>query len=220
MRRRGVRVGFIGLASARLPDLFEEVRRFHRRRGTGIRAAPDDAGRVAGRHRRQSGRRRPGRADLPAVGSAAPAAAPVPRPVGGPARRRVASGARQPKLPEFYTYCPHRIQAAYRTRSIGNILDELSYLADTNGPVHVVFRDPLFTQDRDRVLALCDGVSSLALAAACAYAGVRPLTFSLLNVAASAVWAVGLLVVVAWIGPGTSRRSASRAGGARSRRRC
>ncbi len=41
----------------------------------------------------------------------------------------------------------------------------------------------------------------IALAAACAYAGVSPLRFSLLNVAASAVWAVGLLMVVAWAGP-------------------
>lgn len=31
--------------------------------------------------------------------------------------------------------------------------------------------------------------------------GVSPLRFSLLNVAASAVWAVGLLMVVAWAGP-------------------
>ena len=41
----------------------------------------------------------------------------------------------------------------------------------------------------------------IALAAACAYAGVSPLKFSVLNVAASAVWAVGLLIVVAWVGP-------------------
>ena len=59
--------------------------------------------------------------------------------------------------PEFCTYCPHRIQASYRTRSVGNILDELQYLQDTRGPVHVVFRDPLFTQDRERVLASATG---------------------------------------------------------------
>src|SRR5262249_26459581 len=65
--------------------------------------------------------------------------------------------------PEFCTYCPHRILSTYRSRSVGNILDELSYLQDRRGPVHVVFRDPLFTQDRDRVLALCDGILSRQL---------------------------------------------------------
>ena len=51
----------------------------------------------------------------------------------------------------------------YRTRSVGNILDELSYLSDTRGPVHVVFRDPLFSQERDRVLELCEGILSRGL---------------------------------------------------------
>jgi len=46
---------------------------------------------------------------------------------------------------------------------VTNILDELSYLEDTRGPLHVVFRDPLFTQDRDRVLELCDGIRSRRL---------------------------------------------------------
>jgi membrane protein DedA with SNARE-associated domain len=41
----------------------------------------------------------------------------------------------------------------------------------------------------------------IALAAACAYAGVRPLKFSLLNGLASLVWAVSLMTLVAWVGP-------------------
>ncbi len=41
----------------------------------------------------------------------------------------------------------------------------------------------------------------IALAAACAYAGVAPLRFSILNLAASAVWSVSLLTLVAWVGP-------------------
>ena len=41
----------------------------------------------------------------------------------------------------------------------------------------------------------------IALAAACAYAGVGRLRFSLLNLVASAAWAVGLLALVAWVGP-------------------
>jgi membrane-associated protein len=41
----------------------------------------------------------------------------------------------------------------------------------------------------------------IALAAACAYAGVSPMLYSALNCAASVVWAASLLVLVAWIGP-------------------
>jgi magnesium-protoporphyrin IX monomethyl ester (oxidative) cyclase len=65
--------------------------------------------------------------------------------------------------PEFCTYCPHRIQSTYRARSVGNILDELQYLQESRGRLHIVFRDPLFTQDRERVLALCDGIRSRAI---------------------------------------------------------
>ena len=44
-----------------------------------------------------------------------------------------AGGRRLPVLasrgcPEFCTYCPHRILAGYRARSVGNIVDELERL--------------------------------------------------------------------------------------------
>jgi radical SAM superfamily enzyme YgiQ (UPF0313 family) len=65
--------------------------------------------------------------------------------------------------PEFCTYCPHRIQAGYRSRSVRSILDELAFLNETRGPLHIVFRDPLFSQDRDRILELCDGILQRAL---------------------------------------------------------
>jgi membrane protein DedA with SNARE-associated domain len=41
----------------------------------------------------------------------------------------------------------------------------------------------------------------IALAAACAYAGVGRLRFSVLSIVASLAWAAGLLVLVAWVGP-------------------
>src|SRR6185503_337556 len=53
--------------------------------------------------------------------------------------------------------------APYRTRSVAGILDELSHLQETRGPVHVVFRDPLFSQERKRTLELCDGIRSRQL---------------------------------------------------------
>jgi membrane protein DedA with SNARE-associated domain len=41
----------------------------------------------------------------------------------------------------------------------------------------------------------------IALAAACAYAGVSALRFTILNLVSAVFWAVGLLVIVAWLGP-------------------
>jgi membrane protein DedA with SNARE-associated domain len=41
----------------------------------------------------------------------------------------------------------------------------------------------------------------IALAAACAYAGVPPATFSVVNAVASVVWAIVVLALVAWAGP-------------------
>jgi membrane protein DedA with SNARE-associated domain len=41
----------------------------------------------------------------------------------------------------------------------------------------------------------------VALAAACACVDVPPLRFSVLNAATAVIWAVALLVVVAWAGP-------------------
>jgi membrane protein DedA with SNARE-associated domain len=41
----------------------------------------------------------------------------------------------------------------------------------------------------------------IAIAAACAYGGVPPLQFSLLNLAAALVWATALLAVVSHVGP-------------------
>jgi radical SAM superfamily enzyme YgiQ (UPF0313 family) len=46
---------------------------------------------------------------------------------------------------------------------VENILDELSYLEAGRGPLHIVFRDPLFSQERDRVLELCEGIRSRGL---------------------------------------------------------
>lgn len=46
----------------------------------------------------------------------------------------------------------------------------------------------------------------VALAAACAYVEMPPLKFSLLNGVTALVWAVALLVLVAWVGPASLAR--------------
>jgi anaerobic magnesium-protoporphyrin IX monomethyl ester cyclase len=163
MRRRGVRVGFVGLAADKLPALFEPAADFI------IKGEPEAALLRLVRGEPLSGViESPPIEDLdtlpfprwePLTGTERRLRVPFAgRPVGGALPVLASRG-----CPEFCTYCPHRIQASYRSRSVGNILDELSYLADTRGSLHVVFRDPLFSQSRDRVLALCDGMLSRGL---------------------------------------------------------
>ncbi len=158
MRARGARVGFIGLAAQMLPRLFEQDADFL------IEGEPESA-----IMRLAAGEPLSGIVPSPALDDLDALPFPLWDPL-VPARRRLRIpfagrpvGGALPVLasrgcPEFCTYCPHRIQAGYRARSVGNILEELSFLEDTRGPLHIVFRDPLFSQDRDRVLDLCDGI--------------------------------------------------------------
>ena len=60
--------------------------------------------------------------------------------------------------PEHCTYCPHRITASYRARSVSNVVDELAELCGKHERVHVVIRDPLFTLDRDRCFLIAEEI--------------------------------------------------------------
>jgi radical SAM superfamily enzyme YgiQ (UPF0313 family) len=80
------------------------------------------------------------------------------RPVGGGYPLLASRG-----CPEFCTYCPHRILAGYRARSIANIVDEIERLCDQVSRPYVIFRDPLFTEQRDRVVQLCDEIQRRGL---------------------------------------------------------
>jgi radical SAM superfamily enzyme YgiQ (UPF0313 family) len=163
MRTRGVRVGFVGLTAEKLPELFDGAADFI------VKGEPE-----AALSRLMNGEPLSGIVESPAlecldalpfprwdalIGTQRRVSVPFAgRPMGGSLPVLASRG-----CPEFCTYCPHRIQASYRSRSVDNILDELSYLADTRGRLHVVFRDPLFTQERERVVALCDGMLSRGL---------------------------------------------------------
>ena len=163
MRARGTRVGFVGLAASKLPQLFERSADFV------IAGEPEAALiRLFQGETLQGLVQSPEIADLDSLPFPSwdlmaddrrrfrlPLAA---RPTGG-SFPLLASRS----CPEFCTYCPHRILSAYRARSVGNILDELEYLSASVYRPYVVFRDPLFTEDRDRVLALCDGIASRGL---------------------------------------------------------
>jgi len=80
------------------------------------------------------------------------------RPVGGGFPLLASRG-----CPEFCTYCPHRILAGYRARSISNIVDEIERLCDQVRRPYVIFRDPLFSEQRDRCIELCDEIEARGL---------------------------------------------------------
>jgi len=163
MRATGVRVGFIGLTAQKLPHLFEHASDFI------VSGEPE-----AALTRLFAGEALSGTVPSPQIDDLD--ALPFPqwdpllpqqrgwripfagRPYGGSLPVLASRG-----CPEFCTYCPHRIQAGYRSRSVTSVVEELAYLQDQRGPAHIVFRDPLFTQQRDRVMELCDGIRSRQL---------------------------------------------------------
>ncbi|HKB12688.1 MAG TPA: radical SAM protein [Vicinamibacterales bacterium] len=159
MRARGVKVGFVGITASKMPQLFRDHCDFI------LNGEPE-----AGVMRLAQGEVPSGLAiseqidDLDSL--------PFPRwdlvtedrgrkfgikwssrPVGGGYPLLASRG-----CPEFCTYCPHRILAGYRARSIQNIVDEIERLSDQVPHPYVIFRDPLFTEQRERVVQLCDEI--------------------------------------------------------------
>jgi anaerobic magnesium-protoporphyrin IX monomethyl ester cyclase len=165
MRARGVKVGFVGITASKLPELFEAHADFI------VNGEPEAA--VA---RLAAGSVPAGVIESEAIADLD--SLPFPRwdlvtddrrrqlgirwssrPVGGGFPLLASRG-----CPEFCTYCPHRILAGHRMRSVGNIVDEIERLCDLVRRPYVIFRDPLFTDRRERVLELCDEIVARRLA--------------------------------------------------------
>jgi radical SAM superfamily enzyme YgiQ (UPF0313 family) len=164
MRARGVKVGFVGITASKMPELFADHADFI------LNGEPE------------TGVMRIANGEIPSgMTLSEPVenldSLPFPRwdlvsedrkrrfgmkwssrPVGGGYPLLASRG-----CPEFCTYCPHRILAGYRVRSIANIVDEIEQLCDRRPRPYVIFRDPLFTEDRERVLELCDSIRSRSL---------------------------------------------------------
>ena len=164
MRARGVKVGFIGIAASKMPELFKSHCDFI------FNGEPETAVMRLAKGELPSGEvmSEPIN-DLDSL--------PFPRwdlvtedrgfragikwsarPVGGGYPLLASRG-----CPEFCTYCPHRILAGYRARSIANIADELERLCDQHRRPYIIFRDPLFSEQRDRCLELCDEIAARGL---------------------------------------------------------
>jgi radical SAM superfamily enzyme YgiQ (UPF0313 family) len=60
--------------------------------------------------------------------------------------------------PEFCTYCPHRITAPYRARSAENVVAEMEDIYKRHGETYFIFRDPLFTEERERAFKIAEGI--------------------------------------------------------------
>src|SRR5712692_2764134 len=164
MRAKGVKVGFIGITASKMPELFVDHCDFI------LNGEPE-----AGVMRLAQGEIPQGtvvseqindldslpfpRRDLVTEGRGKKLGIQwSSRPVGGGYPLLASRG-----CPEFCTYCPHRILAGYRVRSVASIVDEMERLCDQVRCPYVIFRDPLFTEQRDRVLALCDEIRSRGL---------------------------------------------------------
>ena len=162
-RQRGIWTGFVGLAVSKMPELFRQHADFL------VIGEPESAIRWLARGDALAGTcESEPVADLDALpfprwdySHAARRQLTVPfagRPYGGAVPLLASRG-----CPEFCTYCPHRILAGYRARSVGNIVDELALLCERVERPYVIFRDPLFTVDRDRALALVDAIRTRGL---------------------------------------------------------
>ena len=161
-RARGTRVGFVGLTASKLPELFEPHADFL------IQGEPEEAvtrlargetlsGRVASRELAHLDALPFPRWDLLGVTGRRAFSSLWTRPLGG--LPLLASRG----CPEFCTYCPHRILASYRSRSVKSVVDELAYLCGLVPQPFVIFRDPLFSEDRERCLALADEILARGL---------------------------------------------------------
>jgi radical SAM superfamily enzyme YgiQ (UPF0313 family) len=159
-RAKGIHTGFVGITASKLPELFRDhadfvilgepesaVQRLARGevlKGDCVSEAINDLDTLPfPRWHMQHTEKR--RFTVPFAG----------RPYGGGVPLLASRG-----CPEFCTYCPHRILAGHRERSVGNILEELDVLTQTFRRPYVIFRDPLFTVNRDRAMELADGIRS------------------------------------------------------------
>ena len=164
MRAKGVKVGFIGITASKMPELFVDHCDFI------LNGEPE-----AGVMRLAQGIIPSGITVSEAINDLD--SLPFPRwdlvtedrsrkfgikwssrPVGGGFPLLASRG-----CPEFCTYCPHRILAGYRARSISNIVDEIERLCDQVTEPYVIFRGPLFSEQRDRCIELCDEIERRGL---------------------------------------------------------
>ncbi|MDX6713302.1 MAG: anaerobic magnesium-protoporphyrin monomethyl ester cyclase [Blastocatellia bacterium] len=161
-RARGMKVGFFGMPATHLPEVFDGVGDFI------IVGEPEAAAiRIA------AGEDPKGIVPSPAIENLN--SVPFPRwdllkvrRYGHANRTRIGLVRAVPMLtsrscPEHCTYCPHRITANFRARSVENVVEEMKELCRLYPGIHLVIRDPLFTLNRDRCFRIAERIQSLGL---------------------------------------------------------
>ncbi|MBI4596901.1 MAG: radical SAM protein [Candidatus Omnitrophica bacterium] len=56
------------------------------------------------------------------------------------------------------SYCPYPVFYEWNKRSASSVLQEIAFLVERYGIRGLLFRDPLFTADRKRIVAICEGI--------------------------------------------------------------
>jgi anaerobic magnesium-protoporphyrin IX monomethyl ester cyclase len=156
-RARGVRVGFFGTPATHLPELFEQSGDFI------IKGEPEGAAlRLAAGEDVRGVVKSDAIEDLDSL--------PFPRWDLVKARRfgyathrgagltRAVPMYTSRSCPEHCTYCPHRITASYRARSVESVIAEMAELCALYPNVHIKIRDPLFTLDRERCFRISEAI--------------------------------------------------------------
>jgi radical SAM superfamily enzyme YgiQ (UPF0313 family) len=162
VQKRGTKVGFVGTAATHLPELFERFGDFI------ISGEPEaSAMRIA------VGEDPKGIIKSLAVDDLDSLPFPrwdivKPRGFGYTNRKTFGLTRAVPMLtsrscPEKCIYCPHRITAGFRARSVESVVDEMAELTTLYKRLHVVIRDPLYTLDRDRCLLISRGIRARGL---------------------------------------------------------
>src|SRR5947209_4858570 len=161
-RARGTRVGFFGAPATHLPELFEGFGDFT------IKGEPEAAALRLAR-----GETFDGPVLSPAIDDLDSLPFPrwdlvKPKRFGHASHKGTGLTRAVPMLtsrscPEHCTYCPHRITAGFRARSVANVVAELEESLRLHKNLHVKIRDPLFTLDRERCMAIAEGIRSRGL---------------------------------------------------------
>jgi radical SAM superfamily enzyme YgiQ (UPF0313 family) len=160
-RRFGMRVGFFGAVATHMPELLQDDADFL------IKGEPEQAAmRIAAGEVPEGIMASPAIDDLDSL--------PFPAwHLFNPGRHAVGRSMRASRhcfpvlssrsCPEHCTYCPHRITAPYRARSAENVVAEIEQICKKYGQVYLIFRDPLFTEERDRAISIAEGILSKKL---------------------------------------------------------
>ena len=161
-RKRGMTVGFFGTPATHVPELFTDAGDFL------IRGEPEAAAiKIAGGDDCSGIVESPALNDLDSL--------PFPRwnliktkRYGYASHKGIGLKRAFPMLtsrscPEHCTYCPHRITAGFRERSVASVISEMTDLSQLSRDPHIKIRDPLFTLNRDRCFHISDEIVSRGL---------------------------------------------------------